>query len=63
MRTLKEACLWRQEWTCPFALASALERWIEDDNKHCLHSALSYKSPKQFEQDYLISHGTQFTAA
>jgi putative transposase len=63
IRTLKEECLWLQEWTCPFALARALERWIEDYNKHYLHSALGYKSPNQFEQDYLTSHGTRFTAA
>ena len=63
MRTLKEECLWLQKWTCPFTLASALERWIEDYNKHYLHSALGYKSPRQFEREYLISHGTQFTAA
>jgi putative transposase len=63
MRTLKEECLWLQEWPCPFTLASALERWIDDYNKHYLHSALGYKSPRQFEREYLISHGTQFTAA
>ena len=63
MRTLKEACLWLQEWTCPFTLASVLARWIADDHKHDLHSALGDKSPRQFEREYLISHGTQFTAA
>ena len=26
MRTLKEECLWLQEWTCPFTLARALGR-------------------------------------
>ena len=25
MRTVKEACLWRQEWTCPCALVCALD--------------------------------------
>jgi hypothetical protein len=25
MRTLKEACLWLTEWTCPFELITALE--------------------------------------
>jgi putative transposase len=26
MRTLKEECLWLQEWTCPLALVSALDQ-------------------------------------
>ena len=30
IRTLKEACLWLQEWTSPFALSRALEGWIAD---------------------------------
>jgi putative transposase len=34
MRTLKEACLWLQEWTCPFELSRAVGRWITDDNEH-----------------------------
>jgi putative transposase len=32
MRTLKAECLWRQEWTCPLALLSALDQWINDYN-------------------------------
>jgi putative transposase len=63
MRTLKEECLWLQEWTSPFALASAFETWIEDYNEHYLHSALGYKPPRQFERAYYLSHGTQFVAA
>jgi hypothetical protein len=46
-----------QEWTCPFALVSALEAWIDDDNEQYLHSTLGYKPPEQFEQDYHVSHG------
>jgi putative transposase len=46
MRTLKEECLWLKEWTCPFALMSALEAWITTYNEHYLHSALGYKSPR-----------------
>jgi putative transposase len=63
IRTLKEECLWLQEWNCPFALIRALENWIMQYNEHYLHSALSYKSPRQFERAYHLSHGTQFTAA
>jgi putative transposase len=63
MRTLKEECLWLQEWTCPLELTKALHAWITDDNEHDLHSALGYKPPRQFEREYHLSHGTQFTAA
>jgi putative transposase len=63
IRTLKEECLWRQEWNCPVALIRALENWIMQDNEHDLQSALSSKSPRQCEREYHLSHGTQFTAA
>ena len=62
MRTLKEECLWLQEWTCPFELMTALESGIAAYNEHYLHSSLGYK-PRQFERAYYTSHGTQFTAA
>jgi putative transposase len=63
MRTLKEECLWLQEWTCPLALVSALDQWINDDNTHDLHSALGDNAPRQFEWDYDSSHSTPFVAA
>jgi putative transposase len=63
MRTVQEACLWLQEWTCPFALASALARWITYDNEPYLHSTLGYKPPRQFEREYYSSHSTPFVAA
>jgi putative transposase len=63
MRTLKEECLWLQEWTSPFALIRALEVWLTDYNTHYLHSSLGYQSPRQFERAYHLSHGTPFVAA
>ena len=63
MRTLKEECLWLQEWTCPFAVVRALDTWINDDNTQYLHSALGYKTPRQVERDYDISPSTPFVAA
>jgi putative transposase len=63
MRTLKEECLWLQEWTCPLELVEALTRWINQYNEHYLHSALGYKPPRQFERAYHSSHGTQLPAA
>jgi putative transposase len=63
IRTLKEECLWLQDWTCPFALVSALETWIDDYNEYYLHSALGYKTPRQVEQEYYTSHSPPFVAA
>jgi putative transposase len=62
-RTLKEECLWLREGTCPLELTRALHVWITESNEHDLHSALGYKPPRQFEREYHLSHGTQFTAA
>jgi putative transposase len=63
IRTLKEECLWLQEWTSPFELIKALEVWITDDHEHDLHSALGYQSPSPFERHDYLSHGTPFAAA
>ena len=63
MRTRKEECLWRSEWTSPLALMRALDRWIAHDNEHYLHSSLGYQSPKPFERDDHFSHGTPIVAA
>lgn len=63
MRTLKEECLWLKEWTCPFALVSALEAWITTYNEYYLHSSLGYKSPRQFELEYQPSPSPPFVAA
>jgi putative transposase len=63
IRTLKEECLWLQEWTSPCDLIRALAVWITDYNEHYLHSALGYQSPRQFERHDYLSHGTPFAAA
>jgi putative transposase len=63
IRTLKEECLWLQDWTCPFALVSALETWIDDYNEHYLRSALGYKTPAQFEQEYDTRHSVRCVMA
>jgi putative transposase len=63
IRTLKEECLWLQEWTCPFTLLQALEGWVADDHEYDLHSALGYKPPARFERNYYRSHGPPFLAA
>jgi putative transposase len=63
MRTLKEECLWLQEWVCPLALVSTLEAWIDEYNEQYLHSALGYQTPRQFERDYYNSPSPPFLAA
>ena len=63
MRTLKKECLWLHEWTCPLTVVSALESWIAGYNEHYLHSALGYKSPRQFEREYHSRHSPPFVAA
>jgi transposase InsO family protein len=51
-RTMKEELLWLREWTSPFELAEQLNNWVDYYNCHYLHSALGYKTPNQFEQEY-----------
>ena len=47
-----------REWTSPFELADALSQWISQYNSSYLHSALDYKSPNKFEEEY---HNSQIT--
>lgn len=63
LRTLKEECLWLQEWPCPFALSRTLGDWIDYYNGQYLHSALGDKTPGQYEREYHISHRSPFVAA
>ena len=64
MRTLKEECLWLREWTSPFELETALKSWIEQQyNQQYLHSALGYRTPVQFEQQWINSHLTHLVYA
>jgi putative transposase len=63
MRTLKEACLWRRAWTCPFELITALEAWIITYNEQSRHSAVGSKTPQQLERDHYSSPSPPFLAA
>jgi putative transposase len=51
-RAMKEELLWLREWTSPFELADAIGKWITYYNGNYLHSALGYKSPEKFEEEY-----------
>ena len=55
-RTMKEELLWLREWTSPFELADALEQWVKYYNGSYLHSALGYKPPLRFEEEYRNRH-------
>jgi putative transposase len=57
-RTMKEELIWLREWNSPFELADALSSWVTYYNGSYLHSALGYKSPIKFEEEYLNSQLT-----
>lgn len=63
MRTLKEELIWLREWRSHQELQEALATWVEQYNAGYHHSALGYKTPTQFEDEYQSSHLTQFAAA
>jgi hypothetical protein len=63
MRTRNVACLWRQEWTRPFARIRALAGWITDAQAPELHAALRYQAPSPVERHDDLSHRTPFAAA
>jgi transposase InsO family protein len=63
IRTLKEECLWLQEWTCPLPLMNGRAPWIASDNEYDLHSALGDVSPRQFERASYNRHSAPFDAA
>jgi len=61
-RTMKEELLWLREWHSPFELTGALNRWIDSYNRYYLHSALGYKSPNKFEEEYRKIQPTQLVS-
>ena len=63
MRTLKEELVWLREWPSHQHLKQALADWVSHYNASYHHSALGYKTPSQFEDEYQRSHLTQFVAA
>jgi putative transposase len=62
-RTMKEELIWLREWNSPFELADALGKWIEYYNGKYLHSALGYKAPIKFEEEYQNSQITLLVTA
>jgi len=60
---MKEELLWLREWNSLFELVDALSDWIAEYNISYLRSALGYKAPIQYENEYLNSQITQLVSA
>lgn len=53
MRTMKEECLWINEFDNLENLAKSLINWFGEYNQNYLHSKLHYKSPMEFEAEFV----------
>lgn len=54
MRTIKEEVLWLQEFTSLEHAREVMKHWIEVDYNQCyVHSALGYKSPQEYEHQFV----------
>ena len=52
MRTMKEECLWINEFDNIDNLTKLLKNWFCEYNQNYLHSKLHYKSPVDFELEF-----------
>jgi transposase InsO family protein len=52
IRTVKEELCWLQEWSSVEELAVEMEKFVEYFNENYLHSALGYKTPNAFENEW-----------
>ena len=52
-RTIKEDLIWPNEWTSPFQLQAALDAWVIAYNTDFPHQSLHYKTPAQFNSDFV----------
>ena len=52
MRILKEELCRLREWSSVAELKMALDTFVENFNDGYLHSALAYKTPNAFEEEY-----------
>jgi len=56
MRTVKEEVIWLNEFESVMESADVIGRWFEDDyNRLYVHSALGYRSPEEFKEEYYSS--------
>lgn len=52
IRTIKEELCWLREWSSVEELAVEMEKFVEYFNEQYLHSALGYKTPNAFENEW-----------
>ena len=55
IRTLKEDCVWLQEWSSFQLLQNALSLWVQQYNEVYPHSSIGYLAPVMFESQYCES--------
>ena len=60
MLTTKEECLWINEFDNLNNLTKSLKSWFDEHNQNYLHSKLRYKSPMEFEAEF-IQNSTENT--
>lgn len=61
IRTIKEDLIWPRDWFSFEQLNLALHRWVRDYNEDFPHSAINYKTPVQFEQEFLTLNTNNFS--
>lgn len=52
IRTIKEELCWLREWSSVEELAVEMEKFVEYFNANYLHSAIGYKTPNAFENEW-----------
>ncbi len=52
IRTVKEELCWLREWSSVEELETEMEKFVEYFNEQYLHSALGYKTPNAFENEW-----------
>jgi transposase InsO family protein len=57
IRTLKEELIWLREWRTVDEVATAIKKYVEYFNENYLHSAIDYKTPNSFEQEWFEENG------
>jgi transposase InsO family protein len=54
IRTIKEDLIWIKEWATSLELEENLRCWIHRYNTDYPHSTLQYKTPAQYEHEYML---------
>ena len=63
IRTIKEELVWLREWSSVEELAQAVEAFVEGFNENYLHSTLGYRTPAEFEREWLAKEQQTLSAA